>query len=260
MPDPGHSPSGLFDPIKKTVLTNENTQMLKDQIQTFKQADIRVTFGFMLDMICKGESPSFENVKNLFEAVWEKANDDLKKATGERYHSFVLSPDSDDSSDKGARIRLLEELIRVKGIMHIPDASRAVLYRHAVKPLAQAKDTAYGWPDEEKAAKSLAQFGPFVPTIAFEDVYQEILAVYCGNYWGRSSAFIHLDEFINKLNTTQIMRLARMFKENERVQSELSQSKPRKQAVSLLKSLKAKLTIQANIDEVDSTIEFVNDL
>jgi len=35
----------------------------------------------------------------------------------------------------------------------------------------------YGWSDEEKAAKSLAQFDPYVPSIAFEDVYQEILAV-----------------------------------------------------------------------------------
>jgi hypothetical protein len=214
----------------------------------------------MLDMICKGENPSYENVKSLFETVWEKANDDLKKTAGERYHSFVLAPDSDDSSDKGARIRLLEEIVKVKGIIHIPDASRAVLYRHAVQPLAKAKDTAYGWSDEEKAAKSLAQFGPHVPSIAFEDVYQEILAVYCGNYWGRSGAFIHLDDFIQKLNTTQIMRLARMFRENERVQSELSQSKPRKQALSLLNVLKTKLTIQANIDEIDSVMKYVDDL
>jgi len=260
MPDPGHSPSGLFDPIKNTVLSTENVQILKDQIQSYKQADIRVTFGFMLDIICKGESPSFDNVKYLFETVWEKLNDDLKKTAGERYHSFVLSADSDDSSDKGARIRLLEGLLHVKGIVHIPDASRAVLYRHAVQPLITAKNTAYGWKDEEKAAISLAQFGPFVPTIAFEDVYQEILAVYCGNYWGRSNAFLYLGDFIDKLNTTQIMRLARMFKENARVQSELSQNKPKKQAAVLLNLLKTKLTIQANIDEIDSTIKFVNDL
>jgi hypothetical protein len=56
------------------------------------------------------------------------------------------------------------------------------------------------------------------------------------------------------------MRLARMFKENVRVQSELSQKKPKQQATALLNLLKAKLTIQANIDEIDSTIKFVKDL
>lgn len=251
MPDPGHSPSGLFDPIKASELTEENLHLLKDQIRAFKQADIRITFGFLMDMICKGEAPSHSNASKLFPEAWEKANEDLKKSAGQRYHSYMLEPDSDTSDDKGAKIRVLEILVQVGGVKFIPDAARASLYRHAVKQLAKAKDTAYGWGDEEKAAKALAQFGPHVPSIAFEDVYQEILAVWAGNYWGRSAAYVTLKPFIDDLNSNQLMALARMFKENERTNSELFQSKPKAKAKALLDDIKAKLTIQASIDEID---------
>jgi len=251
MPDPGHSPSGLFEPIKNSELTGENLIILKDQIKAFKQGDIRITFGFLLDMICKGESPSRDNAEKLFPEAWEKANDDLKKSAGQRYHSYLLDPESDTSDDKGAKIRVLETLVQVEGIKYIPDAARASLYRHAVKQLAKAKDTAYGWTDEEKAAKALAQFGPFVPSIAFEDVYQEILAVWAGNYWGRSSAHATLKPFIDALNSNQLMALARLYKDNERANSELFQKKPKAKALSLLDYIQSKLTIQASIDEID---------
>lgn len=204
-----------------------------------------------MDMICKGETPSHSNASKLFPEAWEKANEDLKKSAGQRYHSYMLEPDSDTSDDKGAKIRVLETLVQVGGVKFIPDAARASLYRHAVKQLAKAKDTAYGWGDEEKAAKALAQFGPHVPSIAFEDVYQEILAVWAGNYWGRSTAYVTLKPFIDALNSNQLMALARMFKENERANSELFQSKPKTKAKALLDDIKAKLTIQASIDEID---------
>ena len=260
MPDPGHSPSGLFDPIKSTEISSDNIDLLKDQIKAFKQSDIRITFGFMIDMICNGENPSYTNVKQLFADVWMKANDDLKKSAGQRYHSYILNPDSDTSEDKGAKIRFLETLVKVEGIKYIPDAARANLYRHTVKQLAKAKDTAYGWGDEEKAAKALVQFGAYVPSIAFEDVYQEILSVWTGNYWGRSGAHIILKPFIDTLNSTQLMTLSRMYKNNERVQSELFQSKPKAYAKQLLENIKTKLTIQASIDEVDEIIKFVDEM
>jgi hypothetical protein len=254
MPDPGHSPSGLFEPIKKAELSPENIELLKDQIRAFKQGDIRITFGFLLDLITKGESPSQNNASNLFEEVWNKSNDDLRKAAGQRYHSYLLEPDSDTSEDGGAKIRVLETLVKVDGVKFIPDAARASLYRHAIKQLAKAKDTSYGWADEEKAAKALAQFGPHVPSIAFEDVYQEILTVWVGNYWGRSTAFLTLKPFIDVLNSNQLMSLARLFLENERASEELFSSKPKAKAKDLLEAIKGKLTIQASIDEIDEII------
>jgi hypothetical protein len=257
MPDPGHSPSGLFDPIKNSELSEENIELLKDQIKSFKQADIRITFGFLMDMICKGENPSHNNASLLFPEVWDRANEDLMKSAGQRYHSYLLDPESDTSEDKGAKIRVLETLVKVDGVKFIPDAARASLYRHAIKRLAKAKNTAYGWGDEEKAAKALAQFGPHVPSIAFEDVFQEILVVWTGNYWGRSTAHMTLKPFIDSLNSNQLMSLSRMFVENERSNSELFQDKPKAEAKKLLKYIKEKLTIQASIDEVDGIIKII---
>ena len=69
----------------------------------------------------------------------------------------------------------------------------------------------YGWSAEEAAARTLMQFGAHVPSTCFEEVYQEILAVWCGNYWGRSTAHEILRPFIDRLNTDQIRRIARMF-------------------------------------------------
>lgn len=260
MPDTGHSPSGLFDPVKKLMLSEDRIEMLRDQIRSFRHADVRITFGFLVDLICKGEEPAFTNAKALFPEAWANSSEELKKSAGERYYSYNLNPDADDSADNGAKKRLLEVLVACDGIKYMPEPARAILYRHAVKPLGIAKNSQYGWIDEEKAARSLLQFGPYIPSIAFERVYQEILAVYCGNYWGRSNAHSILLPFIDALNSTQLMRLARLFKESERVQDELSQSKPSKHAVDLLNDIKGRLSIQANIDEVDKIIEFVVDL
>lgn len=260
MPDPGHSPSGLFDPIKKSVLDEENLDLLRDQINAFKLSDIRITFGFLLDMICKGESPAAENAKALFSAVWERANEDLKCSAGQRYHTYLLDQEADTSSDKGAKVRVLETLLKVDGVKYIPDAARATLFRRAVKKLAEAKNTAYGWNDEVKAAKALVQFGTAIPSIAFEDVYQEVLAVICGNYWGRSDAYKTLKILFEKLNSTQLMALARLFRNNNRVMEELFQSRPKAIALSILSDIKEKMTIQASKDEIDEIITYVDEL
>ena len=51
--------------------------------------------------------------------------------------------------------------------------------RRAASKLAAAKNSSYGWSDENVAAQNLAQLGTAVPFIAFEEVYQEVLAVWC---------------------------------------------------------------------------------
>lgn len=260
LPDPGHSVSGLFEPIKSSKLGDEEAELLTDQIKALKAADIKVAFGFMLDLLCKGEEPSVDNVWELFPVVWERANEDIRKTAGLRYHGYKLNPESDESEDQGGAVRILDFLTEVSGIKYIPDGARASIYRRGAKKLAEAKDTSYGWADEQKAARTLKQFGPHVPNIAFEEVYQEIIAVWCGNYWGRSTAYVRLSDFIDKLNSKKLMELAGMFKDNERVRSELFQSKPKKQAVRLLESFKDKVTIQAHKDELDDIIAEVEDL
>jgi hypothetical protein len=139
-----------------------------------------------------------ENATELLPVVWEKAPEDLRKTVGQRYHALYFDPSTDSSAVKAATTRILDFLTEVDGIRYIPDGARARIYRRAAKRLADAKDTSYGWGDEEKAARTLEQFGPWVPNIAFEEVYQEILTVYCGNYWGRSKAHLTLKPFLEE--------------------------------------------------------------
>lgn len=258
LPDPGHSVSGLFDPIRKSTLVGDQVSMLLDQIAALKQADIKVAFSFLLDLLCQGVEPALANTRATFPAVWKRANDDLRKTAGLRYHAYKLTPAEDDSHDKGATTRLLDFLAETDGIRYIPDGARASLYRHAARVLAAAKDTSYGWSSELSAAKTLEQFGPYVPSAAFTEVYQEITAVWCGNYWGHSGASVHLQPFIDALNTTQLREFATLFTTNDRAKSELFQSKPKARAKALLASLKGKLTIQAHLDELDAILAAVD--
>lgn len=260
LPDPGHSASSLFDPVRTAPVSEESAGMLRDQIKGLRAPDVRVAFGFMLDLLCAGQEPAYSNLLALYPTLWERSSDELKKTAGLRYHSFTLNPDADESVDKSARDRILYFLTQVQGIRFIPDGTRAAIYRRAAKHLAAAKDASYGWRNEEAAARSLAQFGPHVPSIAVEEVYQEILAVWCGNYWGRSTAYVTLRPFIDALTTDQVREIARMFISNDRVQDELFQSKPRARAVELLESLKKKLALEAHKTELDRAIDSVNEL
>ncbi len=260
MPDPGHSVSGLFDPVKTLPMGADEIALFRDQIKTLRTADLRIAFGFMLDLLGRGDEPALFNVTQLFPSVWERAGDDLRKATGLRYHTLTVNPSTDESGDKQARARILDFLVGVGGVKYIPDAPRARIYRKAAKALAEAKDTSYGWSSEVAAARTLNQFGPYVPNIAFEEVYQEILAVWCGNYWGRSQAYAQLAEFFRSLSTDQVRRIVQMFVANERVRSELFQATPRGQAITLLGELRAKLTIEAHKTELDLAIDSVRAL
>jgi hypothetical protein len=255
LPEKAHSVSGLFDPVKCGPLTGVAEEMLADQISTLRTPDVRIAFGFLLDQICAGEEPSSTNSRKLFPVVWRRAGEDSRKVAGLRLYSLEANPSSDESKDKRANVRLLDALVEVSGIEYVPVATRAQLYRRAARALAKAKNTSYGWSDELVAARTMAQFGPHVPSIAFEEVYQEILVAIFGNYWGRSEAHKHLAPFIDVLGTSEILLLVKMIKSNERVRSELSQEKPRIQAERLLEMLKSKLTIDAHRTEVDRQIQ-----
>ena len=261
LPEPGHSIKAIIDPIKTDSLTEDALLQVGEQIKTSTQTEIRMLFSFMLDLIIKGEEPAWGNVNRLFPAVWAKAPDILRSTAGNKYNSLSLIPaQSLDSQTKDAKQRLLEVLINVKGIKYVPDATRAQLYGHAANLLAKAKNSSYGWQEEVRAAKTLDQLGPFVPSLAFVRVYQEILSVWCGNYWGRSTSYIFLQPFIDVLQTDRIRALAELFKTNERVREELYQERPKRFAISLLESLKNKLIINSHKNEIDDIISNIKAL
>ena len=260
LPEPGHSVATLFDPIRTKALDCDELSVLKDQINSYKPHDIRTVFGFMMDLISSGNNPAKDNAMALFPYVWEKSNDDLRKTLGVKYHTLMISPESDDSSDNGAKGRIFELLVLVKGVQYIPDGTRARVFRRAAAKLSKAKDTSYGWSAEESASKNLLQLGTCIPMVAFEEVYQEIISIWCGNYWGRSDAYLSLKPFIECLNTNQIRQIIRMFHDNLRVKSELSQSRPKNNAINLLHSFESRLTIEAHKQELKDTIMEVEKL
>lgn len=260
LPDPGHSVSGLFKPVKEIALSDEQILTLKDQIKSFNQQDLRTVYGFLLDMLCDGVEPSLTNCKPLLLECWNHITEDVKKIAGFRYHTFNIDSDSDTSSDKGAKTRILEFLLRVNGIMFIPDGARAKIYRKLAEQLRDAKDTSYGWGKETTVSKTIQQFGPYVPTIAFEEFYQEVLAVIFGNYWGRSDAYSYLQDFVFSLNSDKLREIVRLCRENERVQEELGFQRPKQVAISLLTYIKGLFTIEANKSEVDECIKIIEKL
>lgn len=259
-PDPGHSVSAIFEPIKNKAHTPDEMGVLKDQIDSYKNQDIRNVFGFFMDLITIGEEPARTNAFELFPVVWGKANEDLKKTLGIKYHTYAIDPDSDDSPDKGAKTRIFELLIKLNAVNYIPDGTRAKLFRRAAEKLAEAKNTSYGWKQEESACRNLVQLGISVPSVAFVQVYQEILSIICGNFWGRSEGYQILEPFIESLNTDNIRSIMGMFRDNVRVKEELSQSKPKRNAIILLKSLEEKLTIEAHKQELKDTVNIINEL
>src|SRR5690606_36318687 len=64
-PEPGHTISTIFEPIKRIHINGEELEILKDQIKSFKALDIRTSFGFFMEIVIKGEEPSLSNVINL---------------------------------------------------------------------------------------------------------------------------------------------------------------------------------------------------
>lgn len=252
LPEPGHSVASLFDPIRGGELDEDQLETLKYQLKSVKGTQVRTAFGFLLDEFANGTQHSRGNAALLFPTIWERANEELRQFAGERYYRLWFDRKTDP--DPNQHIRLLELLVSVEGVRYIPEAARLSLYRQAAARLAQAKNASYGWAKEESAAKQLAQFGPHVPGVAFVEVYQEVLSVWCGNHWGRSSAYSFLRPFIDSLENRRIRELFYLFKTNERVRQELHNSSSKRHATELIHHLKAKLHLELHIADADEAL------
>lgn len=258
LPPPGYSVSDLFAPVKTQKLDQDQIQILVDQIHALKQNDIRVAFEFLLSLIVNPPSNlALDNAQNLFPVVWELACDNVRQLIGQRYYRLRMNAEDSVPNNKESADRLLYLLVSLDGVKYIPDGLRATIFRKAVKDLQVAKDSSYGWNLEVSAAKALVQFGTSVPSSAFEEVYQEIFAVWCGNYWGRSTAYIYLEPFIEALNGAQLISAAQMFMNNNRVRDELINQKPNDCAVCLLHYFKDRVPLEIQKNKIDESIRSV---
>jgi len=260
LPEPKHSISAVFKPIKNRVLNSEELITLDDQIKSYNNQEIKTLFGFLLDLLTTGNEQIKTNVFNLFPAVWERANDDLRKTLGIKYHEYMINSNETEDENKDVKTSIFELLIKVDGVSYIPEGTRAKIYRKASIKLAEAKNTMYGWSKEESASKFLRQLGIKVPSVVFEIVYQEILSVWCGNYWGKSESQPILKPFIDSISTEQIKQILKMFKENNRVKEELYQQNPKNEAIKLLHFFENRLTLELHKEELKETIKFVKNL
>ena len=258
LPDPAHSPVSLIEPIKSCNLTEDQIDLFKTEINCFSNKNIRTIFGYAMDAIASGEKPAFTNILSLFPTIWENATEELKTTFGLKIHNYTFDPSTDDSADNAAADRLYDALLSVNGAKYLPDSTRAKIYRKLAKDLAKAKDSTYGWSLENSASYALKQVGVCVPSIAFEDVYQEILSVWCGNYWGRSEAHNILSDYIFTIPAKQQVQIARLFQTNERVKDELYQARPKKAAIALLSEIKEGLQNEGQKSEVEQIIRQVN--
>lgn len=257
LPDPVHSPITLLNQIKSDELTEDQVDLYKDQIDNFSNKNVRTIFGFAIDSICSGEQPIYNNIMKIFESIWKKSTEELKLNMGLRIHNYMIDPSKDTSLDSQASERLYSAILSVDGIKYIPDQTRATIYRRLARKLASAKNTSYGWSLENSASRALKQVGVHIPSIAFEEVYQEILSVWCGNYWGRSEAHTILRDFIFDTDAKTQVRIAKLFLSNDRVKNELDQYRPQRYALDLLNEIKNNLTNQSQINEIDIIIKEV---
>ena len=255
LPPPGYSVSEIFAPVKTAELDQEQIQILADHINTLKSNEIRVVFEFLLSMIVNPPSEiALKNARELFPCIWKIAREDHKQLAGDRYYRLRMNSEESVPDNKEAADRLLYLLVTLDGVKYIPPVLRAAIFRKAVKDLQTAKDTSYGWTMEVSAAKALVEFGTDVPSIAFEEVYQEIFAVWCGNYWGRSNAFTYLQPFVERLDESQLVTAAEMFKNNNRVRDELVNELPNGHAVNLLRNFKDRIPLEIQKNRIDLII------
>lgn len=254
LPDPAHSPVALLTQIRNGALTENQIELFKEQIENFSNRDMKTIFGYAVNVICEGTQPEYDNIIKLFETIWKHTTEDLRQDMGMKMHSFMFDPSTDKSTDGCASERLYDALLNVSGVKYIPEGTRATIYRKLAKDLAFAKNCSYGWEQENAASRALLQVGIDVPSIAFEDVYQEILSVWCGNYWGRSNAHIILRPFIFNVQPKRQVTIARLFRENNRVRDELYQPRPKQNALDLLNEIKNGLTNDSQIAEMERII------
>lgn len=254
IPDATHAVKEIFAPVKEKEMDKQELSVLQDQIKSSNVKDTRTIFGFLLNMVINGEEPAYSNAKYLFPTVWEKADTELRKDLGVRYNSYSLNASSDKGIDNKAKNRVFELIVLVKGVSYIPDGARAIIYRRAAEKMRIAKNTSYGWSAEVSACKMLAQLGTSIPSVVFEEVYQEIIAIWCGNMWGHSESSMYIRKFFDCLDSSQIRKIATMFCSNERVKEELCWNKPKTRAIELLNELKSKLTIESHKEEIENTI------
>ena len=252
-----NTPSKLMDDIKNIQCTEEKISLISQDAMALPNKLFLSFVDFLVGTVCSGEEPGSKNSTELMKIIWPKVPTSKRSEIGLKYQQLVYENVGKESANKVKQERLFELLISLDACEYIPDTIREMLFNRYAEDLDKAKNTTYGWANETAAALSLRQLGLKVPDASFDKLYSEILAVYCGNRWGRSTAYINLNEYIFTQTKKNMVRIAKLFVTSNRANSEMLFDKPKEYAIQLLTKIKENLAIISQQNEIDEVIRFI---
>jgi hypothetical protein len=253
-PEPVLDYQTLLKAISSPAFSDKMINNLNSSIKSYNGKMIHSVFGLAKSKISLGEEPSCSNVCHLFPTIWERANESDKTGfvkTFSDYSSGILE-------DKGSSERLYNALLLVGGVKYLPERDRVAIFKRLSDNLLQAKNSYYGWELEEQVAKGIAQVGyEAVPSQCFSSLYSEIIAVWCGNGWGRSDSCVILHDFVFKLPEKKMVEAALLLKTSKEANAELYLPKPRRNALELLDEISSSLSNESQKAQILSVKMFV---
>lgn len=243
-------PNDFFEAVKKGVMSEAEVQNYGTKIKNMSKKDAGSLNGFIVSNIRLGNSPQYENSLELFPYLWETLSDVLRRDIGKSIMDLNVDPSRDDSSDKNGFKRLLRAIVKVNGAHYLPTSLSEALFRVRIKQLLEAKNSYYGWKDEEAIAKDLISLSTKLPSIEIKKVFFEAyLRVTFGNYWGRSAAYSILQPIIDGFSESEIICFI-----EDAIKSDypdLVDKSPRRYAKELFDSFKLKMQSETKKLEIE---------
>lgn len=244
--------------IESGPLDESKIALLQKMINSYGPGLIRALLGYSKSKIESGKSPDYDNVQAIFPSIWERTEEHQRLDFAKSVADYQMGIIEDGSKDKGAAERLYEILLKINGARYLSEDMRIRIFEKMATNLEVAKNTYYGWSLETQVAKGIAQVGcEAVPKECFDLIYSRILAVWCGNGWGRSNAYFYLNDFIFSQPAKIQVKIATLFKTNKFAQMELFLPNPNRNAIELLDKISNNLTNEMQKAEILKIKEYV---
>lgn len=239
LPEPAFDFKVVIEPLKTTDLAGDEDRC-KEIFGRFNQRDASTCLSMLVSLYLDDEPIGRQNAITIIPIVWPLASEEARRAVGQKHFEFHFEVQlSSEAAPHGAAERVLEILKLVGGLRYIPDHLRGDMYRALAVRLAQAKDSFFGWDSEVAIAKEIMELGDLaIPDEAFDDLSLGIIRVCCGNQWGRSGAYYHLEPLREALSEVQIEKWLKLMESDRQVKEELTEKRPNKRALELIEDLK----------------------
>lgn len=239
LPQPAFDFKSVIEPLKTTDLSDDEARC-KKIFGGFNRRDASTCLGMLVSLWLDDDPIGRQNAVAIIPIVWPLASEQARQAVGQKYFEFHFEVQlSSDAAPQDAAERVLEILKLVDGLRYIPDHLRLDMYRALAARLAQAKDSFFGWEREIGVAKEIMELGETaIPEDASAELSSPIIRVWCGNTWGRSTAYYHLQPLKDSLTDSQIQLWLELMAGDREVQEEFTDDGPNKRALQLIGELR----------------------